>query len=148
MFDDYQFSDGQALSTLNSTGVVSSNIWDLEENVSTDQLVFGWINGIILSSTNSAGGTEGLWIEARSADSTNLSTTPLWHGAIKLRLDEIVTGHRFSFGVYAPVCEKYFGLWYRADTTSLSGATSVDAWFSLQPHCQLKIQKKNTSTGA
>ena len=146
MHDKFEFSNGQALSTLSSTGVISDYYWDLEDYVSTDQLVFGWINGIILSSTNAAAAL--LWIEARSADNTNLSTTPLWHGAIKLTQAEIVAGHRFSFGVYAPVCERYFGLWYRADDTSLDNATAVDAWFSLEPHVQHGIQKKNDSSGA
>ena len=62
MLDKFVFSDGQALGALDSTGVVSENIWDLEEDVSTDQQVIGWINGIILSTTNT-GGANGLIIE-------------------------------------------------------------------------------------
>ena len=144
---DYQFSDAQDLGSLNSTGVVSSNIFDLEEGVSVDQLVMGWVNGIILSTSNT-GGDDGLWIEVRSADSDNLSTTPLYHGAILLTQDEIVAGREFSIGVYAPVCEKYFGLWYRAGNTSLNGATIIDAHWALEPASHLRIQKKNTSSGA
>jgi len=147
MLEKFQFSDAQPLGTLDNTGVVSDNYWDFEENAVADGQLLGWIEGIILSSSNAAG-DEGLWIECRSADATNLSTTPLWLGAIKLTQDEIATGTRFCFGVCKANLETYIGLWYRADTTSLDGATSVDAWFSTAPSTPLGIQKKNTSTGA
>ena len=146
--EKFVFSNGQALGTLNSTGVISTNIWDLEEGVSVDQMVIGWVNGIILSSTNSAGGTEGLIIEVRSSDAEALATTPMYLGARTLMSSEIVTGFRFSIGIYATALKKYLGVWYRAFNTSLDGATSVDARFELQPHEALRVQKKNTSTGA
>lgn len=147
MTDKFVFSNGQALSTLNSTGVVSSNIWDLEEDSVTDGQVMGWINGIILSSTN-AGGAEGLVIQMRSSDNTNMSATPLYLGGIRLTQAEIVTGHRFSFGINKMVLKKYVSIWYNAFSSSLDNATGVDCWFSEQPVALLGVQKKNTSTGA
>jgi hypothetical protein len=147
MFDDFQFSNGQALSTLNSTGVTSTNYWDLEEGVSTDQMVIGWINGIILSTT-STGGDSGLIIEVRSSDATTLATTPMYLGARTLLQSEIVAGFKFSIGIYACKVKKYLGTWYRTVNESLTGATAVDAWFSEQPHAELKVQKKNSSAGA
>lgn len=147
MTDNFKFSNGQALGTLNSTGVVSTNIWDLEEDVSVDQQVLGWINGIILSSTNT-GNTQGMDIELRTSDNTNMSTTPLYLGGIHLTLEETITGHRFCFGVCKANLEKYLGIWYKATNTSLDGATSVDCWFSEQPVAILGIQKKNASAGA
>lgn len=150
MFDKFRFNDagGQALSTLDITGVVSDNIWDLEEGVAVDQQILGWINGIILSSSNSSGGAEGLVIMMRSSDVDTLATTPLYLGGIRLTQAEIVAGHRFSFGINKMLLKKYAAIWYNAFSSSLDGATSVDCWFSEQPHAELGVQKKNTSSGA
>ncbi len=148
MFDKFVFSNGQALATLNSTGVVSENFWDLEENVVADQQVMGWVNGIILSSTN-ANGNEGLWIEVRLSDNTDIDTTPMTIGARRLLQGEITAGFEFSIGFYAAgINKRYMGLWFRADTTSLDGATAIDAQFELHPHQELGIQKRNLSAGA
>ncbi len=142
MRDKFLFSNGQALGTLNSTGVISSNYWDLEEDVTTDQMIEGWINIIIISSSNAAG-DEGLDIELRSSDSTN-GSSPQYLGCHKLIQSEIATGNRFSFGVSKHTLHKYLMLWYKAVSTSLDGATSIEAWFALGPITSptLELQKR------
>lgn len=147
MRDKFIFSDGQDLSTLDSTGVVSENIWDLEEDAVTDHQVVGWINFIVLATTNT-GGDEGLDVELRTSDNTNMSTSPAYLGAHKLIQAEIAAGKAYSFGVCKAALKKYVALWFKAVSTSLDGATTVDAWFSEQPISVTGIQKKNTSTGA
>jgi len=141
MRDAFEFSNAQALATLDSTGVVSTNIWDLEEDAVTDGQVYGWLNVKILSTTNT-GGDSGLYIELRSADNTNMSTTPIYLGAALLTQAEIVAGAVVSIGVRKSNCEKYIGVWYKTVSESLTGATAVDAWFSQAPAGELRIQKK------
>lgn len=147
MIDKFQFSNAQDLGSLDSTGVVSEHIWDLEEDEATDGMLLGWVNFIILASSNS-GGNEGLWVELRCDDTSNLAMAGAGAdekvlGAILLDVDEIEAGAAFSFGVCRYNLGKYAGLWYRAASTSFNGATTVDAWFSEQPVSAIHgIQKK------
>lgn len=146
MREKWQFSNGQDVTTLNSTGVVSENTFNIEQDVTADQQIMGWINGIILASDNSSG-TEGMFIEVRTDDNAALD---LAHdtgdeniiGAIHLRKAEIVAGTKFSIGVCKANLGTQLGLWFRAHTTSLNGNTTIDAWFSEQPMSELGIQKK------
>lgn len=147
MFDNFMFSNGQDLAALADTGIKSTDWWNLEEGVADDQQVLGWINGIILSSSNS-GAAEGLVIMLQSSDSTNLSTTPVFCGGTRLTQAEITKDHRFSFGVYKSKLKKYTGIWYNAFNNPLNAATVVDCWFSEQPVAILGIQKMNASAGA
>lgn len=147
MFDNFMFSNGQDLAALASSGIKSTDWWNLEEGVAADQQILGWINGIILASNNT-GAAEGLSIMLRSSDSTDLDTTPFYCGGTRLTKAEIATGHRFSFGVYKSKLKKYTGIWYNAFQNSLNGATTVDCWFSEQPVAILGIQKMNASAGA
>ncbi len=146
MRDKFLFSDAQDLTGLNSTGVVSSNIWDIEEDAVTDGMLMGWLN--LSFAAGNAGATEGLWIELRTSDNTNITTTPKWLCAIKLTDAELtaMAGKTVSIGFYKAELQKYVGVFYRADTTSLAGtATGVDAWFSEHPIGELAVQKKPTS---
>ena len=137
MYDKgFEFSNGQALSTLNSTGVVSANVWDLENKSSgvamgqTDFMVFGWINMIILSTTNSTG--KNFRITLLSSSTAALTGTIIYLAGLELMIPQIVAGNKFSFGVCLHKCEQYLGIWYKA-ATSLTGATSVDCWFADGP---------------
>lgn len=135
MHEKHMFSNGQALATLDSTGVKSTDIWDLETTagavtIQTDLMLYGWINFIILSTTNATG--DGLTVQLRTSDSTNLSTTPQYLGAIIIMKAEIVAGNKFSFGVCKHKLKRYVGMWYLT-TTDLTGATGVDCFFSESP---------------
>ncbi len=147
MEDKFVFADGQALSTLNSTGVVSTNIWDIEEDAHVDGQVFGWMNVLILSTTNT-GGDSGLLFEFRSSDNTNMSTTELYLGIIQIAQSEIVAGRHFSIGVKKSQLKKYVSGWFRAVSQSLDNATGIDCWFSLMPEEFPVNQLKNTTAGA
>ena len=151
MRDAFEFSNAQALSTLDSTGVVSTSVWDLEYSNSsvlnqTDMQVVGWLNVKILSTTNT-GGDSGMYIHFRSDDTAALShahstadETTL--GSLFIKKSELVAGATFSLGVCKANLGRYLGLWYEVVSESLTGATAVDAWFSEQPQTELRIQKK------
>ena len=153
MIDNYVFSSGQALGTLNSTGVISSNIWDLEEDAVTDGQIVGWFNFLIRSTTNTAGG-DGLWIEIRTEDETNLDwdsatagrigtgTDQHCLGALLIRGNEIAAGAAFAIGVCKADLGKYLGIWYRAANAALDGATAIDAYFSINYEGLPVTQKK------
>jgi len=145
--EKFRFSNGQDLASLDSTGSVSDNYWDLEQNAATDMNLFGWLHVLILTSTNT-GGDEGLDIQVRSADATNLSTTPIVHGALQLTQSQIAAGGHYVIGIHAHACERYAGVWYKAVSTALDNATTVDAWWEDGPGDRLQLQKKNTSSGA
>ena len=132
----FQFSNAQALGTLTSTGVVSDYVWNLEDSASgsamnqTDMMVYGWVNFIILSSTNTTGNN--LRIILVSSSTAALTGTLEYLGGTELLIPEIITGYSGSFGVCRAHCEKFVGIWYDPSTT-LTGATSVDCWFSETP---------------
>lgn len=141
MQDRFMFSDGQDLTTLNSTGARSEHQFDLEVGVVADQMQMGWINFIILLSDND-GAAEGLDLELRSSDNVNLSTTPIYLGGIHLLQAEIATGGKYSFGFCRANLKAHLGMWYKATNNSLTNNTTVDCWFSEQPISVTGIQKK------
>lgn len=132
----FEFSNAQALSTLDGTGVVSANVWDLENRSSgvamgqTDFMVFGWVNFIILSSTNTTG--KNFTIKLISSSTAALTGTLKYLAGVELMIPEIITGYKGSFGVCRHKCEQYLGIWFKAATT-LTGATAIDCWFSDSP---------------
>jgi len=136
MNDKFMFSDAQALSTLDSTGVVSEHVWDLENSASgvamgqTDFMVYGWVNFIIQSSTNTTG--TNFRITLVSSSTAALTGTLEYLGGVELLIPEIITGYTGSFGVCRAHCEQYLGVWYKS-ATSLTGATGIECWFSDSP---------------
>ena len=117
MYDKFVFSDAQALATLDSTGVISSNYWDLEYDDSStliraDQQVTGWLN-VILTSIANTGGDEGMYIWIIESDSTD-GSTPSYLGGIRLLQAEIATGNQFSIGVNKKCSKRYMSVWYMA----------------------------------
>ena len=132
----FEFSAPQALGTLTSTGVVSTGVWDLENSSSgvamrqTDMMIHGWVNFIILSSTNTTGNN--LRIILVSSSSAALTGTLKYLGGTELLIPQIVTGYRGCFGVHQHTVEQYLGIWYDPSTT-LTGATSIECWFSPYP---------------
>jgi len=144
MIDKFQFSDNQTLTNIDSTGEISSNIWDLEEDASVDQQVEGWLNIHIVSAVVS-GLTEGLDIQLRTSDSTD-GSTPRYLGCILLAAAEVVTGKSYSFGVSKAKLHKYLMAWFKAVSTANTGAIVVEVWFSEHPITSpdVDMQKKPT----
>lgn len=157
MEDKFVFSDAQDLSAVDSTGVISSNVWDLEEDAVADQMVMGWIN-ILICSAATPGCVEGMWFELRTDDDVAVSfaidgtetADEVILGAKWLELDaDMVAGREFCFGVCQHVLGRYMAMWYRAHSTASSGGTlTADVWFSEQPSTRYNVQKKNATTGA
>jgi len=136
MQDKFIFSDAQALSTLDGTGVISTNIFDLEydENdalIKADQMIHCWLN-VILTSIASADADEGMLIKLIESDSTN-GATPSYLGVIQLLEAEMVTGNAFCIGVAKQLTKRYLSVWYMATSSALDGANAVDAWISEGP---------------
>jgi len=148
MRDLFTFAAAQDLTGVDSTGVVSDNIWDLEADdagnaTETDSQVVGWLN--VLFRASNAGATEGLWVELRTSDNTDIDTTHEKLGALFLTDAQLTAaaGKTFSIGVSVAGLKKYVGVWFRADTTSLAAtATPVDAWLSIAPEGLSVTQKQ------
>jgi len=148
MVELFRFSNGQDLTGLDSTGVVSENYWDLEYDdnsnlVVTDGQVCGWFN--FTFGASNAGATEGLYIEVRSSDNTNIAASYDSLGLLFLTDAELTaaSGKTYAIGVSKANLQRYLGVWYRAHTTSLAGtATPIYAWFSTGPENLSVTQKK------
>lgn len=132
MRDKFIFSNGQDLGSLNSTGVKSTDWWDLEEDASVDQYLEGWIHFIILTCTQTSGDS-GLEILLATSDNTDLTTSAQWLAGLKLTEAELVAGNEFCFGFAKGNLKTYVGMWYQAVNESLDGATTIDAYFALGP---------------
>jgi hypothetical protein len=139
MRDKFVFSDSQNLGSLDSTGVVSTNVFDMETEKSggstiiTDDQVEAYLNFVILSTTNT-GGDNGLDIELRANDNSDMTTgTPEYLGTIKLLQSELVAGAKISIKVLKSLSQQYLGAWFKAVNASMNGATYVDCWMSPYP---------------
>ncbi len=142
MRDKFIFSNSQTLTDTDSTGEISDNIWDLEEDAVTDGQLMGWLNFHFISAVV-ANLTEGLVVELRSSDAAALATTPLYCGALQLGPTEVAAGAKFCFGFVRSSLKKYAGVWYRAVSTANIGAIVVESYFSEQPIGPiLGLQKK------
>ena len=132
----FEFSNAQDVETLDSTGIVSAYVWDLENSASgvsmrqTDFMVHGWVNFIILASTNTTGNNFRITLVSSSTEA--LTGTLKYLGGTELLIPEIITGYRGCFGVHRHTNEQFLGVWYKAATTT-TGATTVDCWFSPWP---------------
>lgn len=136
MQDKFLFSDAQALSTLDSTGVKSTDIFDMEYDaagnlITADQYIHCWLN-VILTSIASTSADEGMYIKLVESAAVAL-TSPRYIGSIQLLEAEMVTGNMYSIGVCKQLTLRYVGVWYMAHTSSLDGANAVDAWISEGP---------------
>lgn len=164
MRETWLFSDSQDMNgggnNLDSTGVISDNIWDLEYDNSdvlivTDLMVEGCINILFTAVGAYTNGTEGLIISLRTDDATDLATSidgssaGYCDVAMKhILLEDIVAGRVFSipFHLDKAVYGRYLGVWYRAHTTTITtGANiTVDAWFAEYPISRGMMQKRPT----
>ena len=141
MIDKFMFSKGQDLGSLDSTGGVSTNIWDLEEDVTVDQMFEGWIHIIILTCTQDSG-NEGLDIRFQNSDNVDITTSARVLAGTRLVEAELVAGNRFSFGFSKAKLLKYVGVWYAAVSSSLNNATTIDSFFTYGPIQSPDIQSQ------
>lgn len=139
MRDKYLFSDSQALSTLDSTGVVSSNIFDMELDASggntilTNDFVSGFLNVIITAAPSTQAATEGYDVELRESDNSDMTTGAAVLASIHIKNADIAAGKRFSIRVQVPMTMCYLGVWHKATNTGFTTGVTVDAWIGDTP---------------
>jgi len=136
MRDKFIFSDGQDLGSLASTGVKSTDWYDLEYDdagvlIKADMMVECWVHISILTCTQTSG-NEGLHIWVVESDATAL-TTPRYLGGIWLLEAEMVAGNKYNIGISKQCTLRYMGIWYAAASTTMNLATTVDAWMDDSP---------------
>ena len=155
MRDKFIFSDGQSFDDEDSTGTISDNIWDLEEDVVADQMIEGYLNGIILTYGYTSGGTEGLIVSLRTDDAVGLATARSSSAGYDticskhILLQYIEAGYAFSVPFICDITKKYLGAWVAAASTQF--ATTVltfDLWFENTPISQSRLQKKAVASTA
>lgn len=138
MREKFLFSDNQTFTNLSTTGEISTNIWDAEENASVDQCIQGCLMVTIISATLTSGLTEGMRLALRGDDAVGLATAKdgSSNGYKELACkeilkEEIVAGRTFAVPVYdvKPARCKYLGFWPTAVSTQLTGNIHMEAWF-------------------
>ena len=137
---DFQFSDAQALGALDSTGVVSSNVFDMELTksggdtiIENDQIV-GVVNITIPPNADQVAGDEGVDINLLSNDNADMTTgTEVTLGTCHVSQAELLAGCVKNIEVIASLTQKFIGLWFLATSTTITTGNTVDAHFSIAP---------------
>lgn len=143
-------SDAQARVNPDSTGTVSSNVPDLEQDsganvILTDDQIEGFMNVVLTAVAFTSGGDEGISLQVRNADNSNLSTGAEIIGQLDVPLADIVAGKKFSVPFRRDVAERYAGGWLAAKSTTYTGTITVDAEFSDQPNTENESLQKVVS---
>lgn len=151
MRDKFLFSDAQVFTNSDTTGAISSNVWDLEEDSVTDQMIEGCLMVKIIAATLS-GLTEGLIVGLRLDDAANLATaqngTSAGYKDIAMKhilKEEIVAGKVFAipFLEIKTARSKYLGAWAKAVNTANTGTVTLEMYYSERPDDAIKnVQKK------
>lgn len=142
MRDKWLFSNAQALGALTSTGVVSTDVFDLElaasggATIITDDFIDCWVNILTTAVPSSQDGTEGLNIRVLANDNADMTTgTEVVLASIDVINADIITtaGKKFPIRVYKQLTAKFLGVWYRAVSTTMTTGVVVDAWIHTAP---------------
>lgn len=131
-------SDAQARTNPTSTGTVSTNVLDLEQNSAaatllTDDQLVGYMNVVITAVSYSSGGTEGISLQVRNGDNSDGTTGAEIIGQQDVPLAGVVAGAKFSVPFRRDVAERYVASWLAAKSTTYTGTITVDVDFSDQP---------------
>ena len=136
---DIVFSDAQALSTLNSTGVVCSNPYDMEltksegATIITNDQVDAFMNVLICAAPATQAAAEGMDVQLREGDNVDMTTGAAILASLHIKLADIAAGKRFSIRVVAPMTMCFLGAWIKATNTGLTTGVTVDIWMSDTP---------------
>jgi len=136
---DIVFSDAQVLSTLDSTGVVCSNPFDMEltksagATILTNDQVDAFMNVLICAAPASQAATQGMDVELREGDNVDMTTGAAILASLHIKLADIAAGKRFSIRVVAPMTMCFLGAWIKATNTGLTTGVTVDIWMSDTP---------------
>ena len=137
---DFEFSDAQELSTLDGTGIVSSNVFDMEltalagDTILTNDQLVGVVNITLPPNADQVDGDEGIDINLLSNDAADMTTgTPVTLGTVHASEAELLAGCVKNIQVFASLTQKFVGLWYEATSTTITTGNTVDAHFSIAP---------------
>ena len=145
MRDNIPFSDAQAYTNEDLTGTISTNIHDLEQNsgaatLITDDMIKGYLNVVVTAYSYTSGGTEGITVQLRMDDATDLATAKDGSSAgyivvasKEVPLERLAAGLKISIPFIEPVSKRYIGAWLLATSTTLTGTVTVDAWIDNTP---------------
>jgi hypothetical protein len=143
-------ANGQVFTNPTSTGEKSASHLDLEVDsvaaaILTDDQIEGYLNVTIISAALSSGGTEGIVLEVRNGDNSNLSASAENVGVQDIPLAKVVTGAKFSVPFKRDIAERYLGGWLRAKSTTYTGTITVDMDFADEPISENESVQKVTS---
>lgn len=142
---DYQLANGQSRTNPTSTGTISTNVLDMEQDGSSNTIItddqgVGYLNIVVTSYSYTSGGTEGIILEIRTDDATSLATAKNGSdagyeviGAVEVRLQDIAAGMKISIPFIKGILQRYVGGWLRAVSTTLTGTIAVDMWIGNTP---------------
>lgn len=138
MRDSIPFSDAQARTNPTSTGTVSTHIHDLEQNAAAASLIADdqvemVCNVVITAVSYTSGGTEGIILEVRTGDNSDLETADEVIGAKDVLLADVVAGAQFSIPCIKNVMQRYLGGWLRAKSTTYTGTITIDQYVDFAP---------------
>ena len=134
----FMFSNAQALGALTSTGVVSTNVLDMElaasggATILTDDQLVGWLNVVIPANANQIVAT-GMYIDIRSSDNADMTTGAIVLESVFVSMAELVAGCVKSIGICASLTQKFVGLWFRAASTTITTGNTADAHMTFAP---------------
>lgn len=146
---DIVFSDAQALTTLDSTGEVSDNVFDMEltksggDTIIEDDQLVGVLNITIPAFAGQIAGDEGMDIILYSNDNADMTTgVEVLLGQVHASQAELQAGCVKNIEVIKSLTQKFVGAWYKATSTTLTTGQLVDAHFSIAPLTENdKLQK-------
>lgn len=143
-------ANGQSRTNPDSTGTVSTNVLDLEQDsgsnvILTDEQIQGYMNVTVTSATYTSGGTEGISLQVRNGDNSDGTTGAEIVGQQDIPLAKFVTGAKFSVPFRRDVSERYIAGWLAAKSTTYTGVIVVDMELSDQPISENESLQKVTS---
>lgn len=131
-------SDGQTFTNTDSTGEISTNTIDFEQNAMADDQISMELILTVISATVTSGLTEGLQVSLRTDDAAALTTARdaagagyIDAGTIDLLVTDLVAGKQYSTHCRRDKAKRYAGGWVRAKSTSLVGNVVLD----IEIHC-------------
>ncbi len=139
MRDKYMFSDAQALGALTSTGVVSTNVFDMELEeaagnviIEDDQLV-DVLNLTIPANAGQVAGDSGMNIYLRSGDNNDMVTSAIDLGVVFVSQAELLAGCIKNIKVLKQLTQKFVGVFYDPVSETLTTGNTVDAYWDTEP---------------
>ncbi len=145
---DLELSNAQALGALTSTGVVSTNVFDMElTKAAGDTIIENDQLAAILNLTFPPNAnqviTTGLYVDLLSNDNADMTSgTEVILGTVFVSMAELAAGCVKNIQVLKTLTQKFVGAWYKAQSTTITTGNTVDAHFCIAPLTENdKIQK-------